>query len=70
MWSQYYGAHQRYFKYLCIASKISHTAEIAKNALLSDNSVVIGLVSTGEASINKQQINFDSPKLNYVSTAT
>jgi hypothetical protein len=33
MWGQFWAAHQRFFKYLCIASKIAKTIEITKEAL-------------------------------------
>jgi len=49
----YWGAHQRFFKYLCIASKIDETVRIAKEAIKAGKSVVIGLQSTGEAQSNK-----------------
>lgn len=49
MWAQFWAAHQRYFKYLCIASKVTHTVELAKQAIKDGKCVVIGLQSTGEA---------------------
>jgi len=30
MWSQFWSAHQRFFKYLCIAAKVKHAVELAK----------------------------------------
>lgn len=33
MWGQFWSAHQRFFKYLCISSKVRHAVKIAKLAL-------------------------------------
>lgn len=49
MWAQYWSAHQRFFKYLCIAAKVSHAVDVAKKAVEDGKCVVIGLQSTGEA---------------------
>lgn len=49
MWAQFWGAHQRYFKYLCIASKVSYAVKVAKKAVNDGKCAVIGLQSTGEA---------------------
>ena len=43
------GAHQRFFKYLCIAAKVKHAVEAAKKAIEDGKCAVIGLQSTGEA---------------------
>lgn len=32
MWGQFWSAHQRFFKYLCIASKVKHAVEVARLA--------------------------------------
>ncbi len=45
----FWSAHLRFFRSLCIASKVDRAIEIAKQALEDDHSVVIGLQSTGEA---------------------
>lgn len=47
--AQFWGAHQRFFKYLCIASKVKHAVEAAKKAVEEGKCAVIGLQSTGEA---------------------
>ena len=47
--SLYWGAHQRFFKQLCQASKVEETARMVQKALDEDYSVVIGLTSTSEA---------------------
>ena len=31
MWGQFWSAHQRFFKYLCIASKVPHVIEVAND---------------------------------------
>lgn len=35
MWGQFWSAHQRFFKYLCISSKVKYAVKIAKEALRS-----------------------------------
>ncbi|XP_042335737.1 protein strawberry notch homolog 2 isoform X2 [Sceloporus undulatus] len=49
LWGQFWSAHQRFFKYLCIAAKVRRLVELAKEELSKDRCVVIGLQSTGEA---------------------
>jgi hypothetical protein len=49
VWGQFWSAHQRFFKYLCMASKVTHVVDITRNALHGSKCVVIGLQSTGEA---------------------
>ncbi|OQV20491.1 Protein strawberry notch-like protein 1 [Hypsibius exemplaris] len=49
MWGQFWGSHQRFFKYLCLSSKVKATVQIAKEAIRDGKCVVIGLQSTGEA---------------------
>ncbi|OXA51863.1 Protein strawberry notch 1 [Folsomia candida] len=49
IWSQFWGSHQRFFKYLCIAGKVSRAIDIAREAVIDGKCVVIGLQSTGEA---------------------
>ncbi|KII72369.1 Protein strawberry notch 1 [Thelohanellus kitauei] len=53
--AHFYSAHQRFFKGLCIASKVGKVVEIVKEALSNNKAVVIGLQSTGE-SISSQLI--------------
>ena len=45
----FWSAHQRFFRSLCIASKVDKAIEIGKKALADGNCCVIGLQSTGEA---------------------
>ncbi|OQV20973.1 Protein strawberry notch-like protein 1 [Hypsibius exemplaris] len=47
--TQFWGAHQRFFKYLCLSAKIDAAVACAKKALAEGKCAVIGLQSTGEA---------------------
>ena len=47
VWGQFWSSHQRFFKYLCMACKVPHVVELARNALANNKCVVIGLQSTG-----------------------
>uniref|UniRef100_A0A672I2U4 Protein strawberry notch homolog 1 n=1 Tax=Salarias fasciatus TaxID=181472 RepID=A0A672I2U4_SALFA len=49
MWGQFWSAHQRFFKYLCIASKVRRVVQLAREEVQNGKCVVIGLQSTGEA---------------------
>uniref|UniRef100_A0A8C5B4X0 Protein strawberry notch homolog 1 n=1 Tax=Gadus morhua TaxID=8049 RepID=A0A8C5B4X0_GADMO len=49
MWGQFWSAHQRFFKYLCIASKVGRVVQLAREEVHNGKCVVIGLQSTGEA---------------------
>lgn len=49
LWGQFWSAHQRFFKYLCIAAKVQRLVALAKEELAKDKCIVIGLQSTGEA---------------------
>ncbi|EGB03272.1 hypothetical protein AURANDRAFT_34285, partial [Aureococcus anophagefferens] len=49
LWRYFWGAHQRFFKDLCVASKVPAVIDVAKSALADGKCVVIGLQSTGEA---------------------
>lgn len=49
MWGQFWSAHQRFFKYLCIASKVKHVCSVAEDMQRNGKCIVIGLQSTGEA---------------------
>ena len=33
MWAQFWSAHQRFFKYLCIAAKVKHAVKVASEAV-------------------------------------
>ena len=45
----FWSAHQRFFRSLCIASKVDTAISLAKKALDDGHCCVIGLQSTGEA---------------------
>ena len=47
-----WSAHQRFFLQLCMAVKISECVKISKEAIDNDYSVVIGLFTTGESSLD------------------
>uniref|UniRef100_A0A8C3U8Y4 Strawberry notch homolog 2 n=1 Tax=Catharus ustulatus TaxID=91951 RepID=A0A8C3U8Y4_CATUS len=49
LWGQFWSAHQRFFKYLCIAAKVPRLVELAQEELARGKCIVIGLQSTGEA---------------------
>ncbi|XP_070492560.1 protein strawberry notch isoform X1 [Chironomus tepperi] len=69
MWGQFWSSHQRFFKYLCIASKVQHAVSVAREAIKYGKCVVIGLQSTGEAR-TLEQLERDEGELNdFVSTA-
>jgi len=46
---QFWCAHQRFFKNLCIASKVDHVVKMTRQATRMGKAVVIGLQSTGES---------------------
>ncbi|XP_055306092.1 protein strawberry notch-like [Sitodiplosis mosellana] len=69
MWAQFWSAHQRFFKYLCIAAKVSHTVELSKKAIEDGKCVVIGLQSTGEARTLDAIERDDGELTEFVSTA-
>ncbi|CAH8619980.1 unnamed protein product [Dicrocoelium dendriticum] len=68
MWGQFWSAHQRFFKYLCIAAKLDACVELTKASLKDGNCVVIGLQSTGEAKTLEQVEELGSDLGDYVST--
>ncbi|CAK1552377.1 unnamed protein product [Leptosia nina] len=69
MWGQFWSAHQRFFKYLCIASKVNHAVVTAREAVKCGKCVVIGLQSTGEARTLEQLERDDGELSDFVSTA-
>ncbi|XP_046869245.1 protein strawberry notch-like [Drosophila willistoni] len=46
---QFWCAHQRFFKNLCIASKLNQVVKMTRIAIRTGKAVVIGLQSTGES---------------------
>lgn len=49
LFQYYWGAHQRFFRSLCISLKVNHAIKLATESLKAKHSVIIGLQSTGEA---------------------
>lgn len=49
----FWGAHQRFFRSLCIASKVDKAIEFAKEAIEDGHCCVIGLQTTGEVSLHQ-----------------
>lgn len=47
IWRTFWASHQRFFKYLCIASKLNYAIDVAKQAIENGNCVVFGLQTTG-----------------------
>ncbi|KAM7350606.1 protein strawberry notch isoform 2-T2 [Cochliomyia hominivorax] len=69
MWGQFWSSHQRFFKYLCIAAKVNHVVQVAREAIKYGKCVVIGLQSTGEARTLEQLERDDGELTDFVSTA-
>ncbi|XP_016944641.3 protein strawberry notch homolog 1 [Drosophila suzukii] len=66
---QFWCAHQRFFKNLCIASKVDHVVKMTRQATRMGKAVVIGLQSTGE-SRTLEHLERHQGKLNtFVSTS-
>ncbi|XP_057949637.1 protein FORGETTER 1 [Malania oleifera] len=49
LWRVYWASHQRFFRHMCMSAKVPAAVRLAKQALMEDKCVVIGLQSTGEA---------------------
>ncbi|OWF49684.1 Protein strawberry notch [Mizuhopecten yessoensis] len=54
MWAQFWASHQRFFKQLCIGMKLPSVIKEAKEALEAGYCAVIGLQTTGEASLEAE----------------
>ena len=46
---QFWGAHQRFFKQLCMSIKVREVVSVAQRCRAAGQCVVIGLQTTGEA---------------------
>lgn len=55
MMTAFWGDHLRFFKSMLMASKVEALAEEARISVQNDYSVVIGLQSTGEASLQAEK---------------
>lgn len=69
LWGQFWSAHQRFFKYLCIAAKVQRLVALAKQELNKGKCVVIGLQSTGEARTREVMDENDGHLDRFVSAA-
>ncbi|KAK9684141.1 hypothetical protein RND81_10G189300 [Saponaria officinalis] len=49
LWRLYWASHQRFFRHLCMSAKVPMLVKLAKQALIENKCVVVGLQSTGEA---------------------
>ncbi|CAB4012834.1 FORGETTER 1-like [Paramuricea clavata] len=68
IWSTFWANHQRFFKQLCMSMKAPFIVNEAKEALESGNSVVIGLQTTGEASLESEVTRCGGNINHFVST--
>ena len=67
LWSAFWGAHQRFFKELCVAAKVPAVVQQAKLALSQNKCVVIGLLGTGEARADAAREEFGDEFDDFVS---
>ncbi|XP_025103699.1 protein FORGETTER 1-like [Pomacea canaliculata] len=54
LWTQYWASHQRFFRQLCISMKVPAVVAETKVALDTGHAVIIGLQTTGEASLDSE----------------
>jgi hypothetical protein len=54
---QFWGAHQRFYRSMLMASKVKKCAELCRDAIAGGMSVVIGLQSTGESVTEQMRTN-------------
>ncbi|KAL7732730.1 hypothetical protein ACLKA6_005878 [Drosophila palustris] len=66
---QFWSAHQRFFKNLCIASKVNHVVKMVREAARQGKAVVIGLQSTGESRTLEHLELYQGELTNFVSTS-
>ncbi|VDK32216.1 unnamed protein product [Gongylonema pulchrum] len=69
VWGQFWAAHQRFFKYLCISAKVQTCVKIAREAIKSGKCVVIGLQTTGESKTLEALDEAGGELTEFVSTA-
>uniref|UniRef100_A0A1D1YBL4 Protein strawberry notch 2 n=2 Tax=Anthurium amnicola TaxID=1678845 RepID=A0A1D1YBL4_9ARAE len=58
LWRLYWASHQRFFRHMCMSAKVPTAVRLAKQALMENKCVVIGLQSTGEARIEEAVIKY------------
>ncbi|XP_074658013.1 uncharacterized protein LOC141910988 [Tubulanus polymorphus] len=54
IWASFWGCHQRFFKQLCMCMKVPSIVKEAEESLASGHCIVIGLQTTGEASLESE----------------
>nr|XP_054771437.1 uncharacterized protein LOC129279369 [Lytechinus pictus] len=69
IWSMFWSCHQRFFKQLCLGVKVPTIVEQAKSSLAEGKCVVIGLQTTGEASLESEMTKHDTTLPGFVSVA-
>ncbi|VDM40780.1 unnamed protein product [Toxocara canis] len=69
IWGQFWAAHQRFFKYLCIGAKVEACVQLTHEAMKANKCVVIGLQSTGEARTLEALDDAGGELTDFVSTA-
>ena len=55
MWGQFWSAHQRFFKYLCISAKVAHCVQLAREAVKNGKVVIVHTVFSPIVKILKRQ---------------
>ncbi|VDN07010.1 unnamed protein product [Thelazia callipaeda] len=69
IWGQFWAAHQRFFKYLCIGAKVKTCIKIARDAIKANKCIVIGLQTTGESKTLEALDDAGGELTEFVSTA-
>ncbi|TKY45823.1 strawberry notch-like 1 [Spatholobus suberectus] len=67
LWRLYWASHQRFFRHMCMSAKVPATVRLAKQALVEEKCVVIGLQSTGEARTEEAVTKYGSELDDFVS---
>ncbi|KAM3724205.1 Protein strawberry notch [Dirofilaria immitis] len=69
IWGQFWAAHQRFFKYVCIGAKVKSCVKIVRDAIKANKCVVIGLQTTGESKTLEALDDAGGELTEFVSTA-
>lgn len=67
LWRLYWASHQRFFRHMCMSAKVPASVRLAKQALIDEKCVVIGLQSTGEARTEEAVTKYGSELDDFVS---
>ncbi|RDX80927.1 Protein FORGETTER 1, partial [Mucuna pruriens] len=67
LWRLYWASHQRFFRHMCMSAKVPASVRLAKQALVKEKCVVIGLQSTGEARTEEAVTKYGSELDDFVS---